>query len=123
MLADRLAAPLGPMFEGTMADLVLRPWFDRLALHAIVHWFFPLSRAWAAAIDAPDLEAFLSAVGPVRVSAAQVARAIAIAAERQRAYEQAAAAWETAFFGADRLTGVERAEAEEHRRQHAHAAM
>jgi hypothetical protein len=123
MNVGRGAAPLGPMFEGTMAELVLRPWFDRLALHAIVHWYFPLSRAWAAAIDAPDLDAFLAAVGPVRVPAAQTMRAVAFAAGRQRAYEQAAAAWEAAFFGADSLTGIERAEAEEHRRLRAHAAM
>jgi hypothetical protein len=124
MALRALSAELGPALEGTMADLVLRPWFDRVALHAIVHWYFPLSRAWAAAIEAPDLDAFLASVGPVRVPLAQAARAVAFAAERQRRYEEAAAAWQEAFFGrSSSLTGAERAAIEETRLRRAHAAM
>lgn len=123
MARRALSAELGPALEGTMADLVFRPWFDRVALHAIVHWYFPLSRAWAAAIDAPDVAAFLAAVGPVRVPVAQAARAVAFAAERQRAYEAAASAWEEAFFGPASLSGAARAAAEETRLLRAHAAM
>jgi hypothetical protein len=123
MAPRALPLDLGPMLEGTMADLVLRPWFDRVALHAIVHWYFPLSRAWAAAIDGADVDAFLAAVGPVRVPRAQAARAVAHVAARQRAYEAAAAAWTRAFFGPARLGAAARAEVEERRLLAAHAAM
>src|SRR5690349_23661486 len=100
MALSDFRAELAPSIETAMADLVLRPWFDRVALHAIVHWYFPLSRAWAAAIEAgPDLDAFLAAVGRVRLPLLQVERILGFAAQKQRAYEAAAAAWQEAFFG------------------------
>ncbi|MBT5434311.1 MAG: hypothetical protein HOK83_11715, partial [Rhodospirillaceae bacterium] len=34
---------------GPLGGLILRPWFDRLALAAMVKGYFPLSRLWAAA--------------------------------------------------------------------------
>lgn len=106
-----------------MADLVLRPWFDRVALHAIVHWYFPLSRAWAAAVDSADLDGFLAAVGPLRVPRDRAASVRAYVAERQRRYERAAAAWEEAFFGPSRPAPAELASIEETRLSRAHAAM
>jgi hypothetical protein len=119
-----LQAQFGPAFEGTMADLVLRPWFDRVALHAIARWYFPLSRAWAAAIEAPDVDSFLAEMGPVLLPRTQIARAVSLTAERQRDYERAAAAWENAFFDAvDVPSDADLIEAEEARLGRANALM
>ena len=55
------ARPAGPclapparyrFLEGASGDLILRPWFDRIAQSIVSNWYFPLSRAWAAALDA-----------------------------------------------------------------------
>ena len=107
-----------------MADLVLRPWFDRVALHAIVHWYFPLSRAWAAAIEAgDDLDAFLAAVGRVRLPLLQVERILGFTAQKQRAYEEAASAWEEAFFGPGEVAPATLREIEDGRLLRANASM
>ena len=43
--------------------MILRPWFDYLALRLMVGTFFPLSRLWAAAeVAGHDVEAFAAAV-------------------------------------------------------------
>jgi len=54
---------LAPMLGGAMGNLLLRPWFDALALPGIVRWYFPLSRAWAAAgIAGTEIDRFLAEV-------------------------------------------------------------
>ncbi|NIV50130.1 MAG: hypothetical protein GWN46_26755, partial [Gammaproteobacteria bacterium] len=46
-----------------MAGLILRPAFDRLAVPAIARLYFPLSRAWAAALEAEgDVARLIAAV-------------------------------------------------------------
>ncbi|MCH9050416.1 MAG: hypothetical protein IIA72_04965, partial [Proteobacteria bacterium] len=58
------ASILGRLLAGPVADLVLRPWFDRLAIPAIADWYCPLSRAWAAALVADGApERFADALG------------------------------------------------------------
>jgi hypothetical protein len=38
------------ILQGLLGELVLRPWFDWVALRTVAHGYFPLSRAWAAAL-------------------------------------------------------------------------
>jgi pimeloyl-ACP methyl ester carboxylesterase len=38
------------VLQGLLGELVLRPWFDWVALRTVAHGYFPLSRAWAAAL-------------------------------------------------------------------------
>ncbi len=43
--------------------LIARPWLDASILHLLKHWFFPLSRLWAAARAAEgDVDRFIQAV-------------------------------------------------------------
>jgi len=50
--AARLPAPPpSPMTWGPLGALVMRPWYDRLAVKLVPQWYFPLSRAWAAALE------------------------------------------------------------------------
>jgi Alpha/beta hydrolase domain containing 18 len=115
-------APFG--FDGSMADLLFRPWFDRVALHAVTQWYFPLSRAWAAALEAAsDADAFTAAVGPFRLPQAQVARIAAFAVARQAAYEEAAEAWRDSFFASVAASPGRLREMEERRLARAHQAM
>ena len=39
--------------RGVAGTLLAWPWFDRAGLFALRHWFFPVSRLWAAAIIPP----------------------------------------------------------------------
>lgn len=75
------------LLHGALGDLMLRPWFDVLALYAVARWYLPLSRAWAAA-QAPDACSHGLSDGFVRRVAAGRA-----------AYDVAEAAWRSAVFG------------------------
>ncbi|MFQ6016628.1 MAG: alpha/beta hydrolase [Kiloniellaceae bacterium] len=93
-----------PILKGPVGNLVLRPWFDRVALHTVSRWYFPLSRAWAAALaSGGSLERFLAALDPGGswrgASRAWAARALASIEARRHGYEAAAGAWESALFG------------------------
>jgi hypothetical protein len=89
---------LPPMSEG-MLDLLMRPWFDRVALATVAHWLFPLSRAWAAATTADAPAALAEAIGGARLPMAQLARVWRLTRMRQQRYNEAASGWEHAFFG------------------------
>ena len=70
--------------SGALGGVVLRPWFDRLALAGMVRGYFPLSRLWAAAEAAGDdvdlfaSEAPLDPLSGWRRSRAQAALAHAL---------------------------------------------
>ncbi|MEE9300705.1 MAG: alpha/beta hydrolase family protein [Alphaproteobacteria bacterium] len=88
------------ILKGPLGRLILRPWFDRLALWLIVRWYLPLSRGWAGAraIAASGGGAFEDGAPlPFRRRAGWAVRLVE---RRGRAYELAAEAWEKAFFGA-----------------------
>lgn len=97
MPADRPSQPRpGPLprhgryglLHGVPGDLILRPWFDVVALHAVARWYLPLSRAWAEA-QAPDARGDgLSPAFRRRVAAGRAA------------YDAAEAAWRGTIFGA-----------------------
>ena len=37
--------------RGAMGWLLAYPWFDRVSLWSLTHYYFPLSRLWAAATE------------------------------------------------------------------------
>ena len=108
-----------PILKGPIGDLVLRPWFDRVALHAIARWYLPLSRGWAAALaNGGSAEDFLAALGPAGRSRGdspgRIAKALAAVEAKRAAYRAAAGAWEEMLFapaaaGAHALVAAERA--------------
>ena len=93
--AERLiCSPLGAV--------IARPWFDRFALGFFDHWFFPLSRLWAAARAAHGSpERFFSEV-PMAGRPRYESRLMSVLAEFEQRRAAAAAAereWESSFFG------------------------
>ena len=96
-----LPAPGGALLGGCLGDILLRPWFDALALPAVTRGFFPLSRAWAAAnLAGASPERFLVEADLPAAALGRVGPALARLAARRRAHDAAAAAWEDAFFAA-----------------------
>src|SRR5690349_21850975 len=89
-----------PPPASVLSRLVLRPWFDRVALRGLARWYFPLSRAWAAAAGADSADTLAAALGRPDLRSRRGKKALATVTARRAAYESAAAAWEEAFFGA-----------------------
>lgn len=90
------------LLEGPLGGVVLRPWFDVVALKAIVRGYFPLSRLWAAAEAAGDDVDRFAAEVPIeplrgwRRSRAQAALAHALLLRSLA--EQAESDWRDALF-------------------------
>ena len=79
--------------------LLVKPWLDEAALKLITRWYFPISRAWAAALAADgDVRAFLKALPCGPVSQRLLPRALAAVNARKRTLADAQYRWETAFF-------------------------
>ena len=92
-----------PLDWNPLGGLVMRPWYDRLALHAVSRWYLPLSRAWAAALAHPDDEAaFAEAAGlaafPGGLTGSRLRRAIAKTRQRESDYRSADMRWLEALF-------------------------
>ncbi|HEY9550001.1 MAG TPA: hypothetical protein VIR45_10915, partial [Kiloniellaceae bacterium] len=51
------APPFSPLAWDPVGGLVMRPWYDRLAVKVVAGWYLPLSRAWAAALESGADEA------------------------------------------------------------------
>lgn len=90
---------LNTLFRDAFADLLLRPWFDRAAVEILGRWYFPLSRAWAAARGCDgtveDFATRLHLDAPPRwLCDGAIARVQALDA----AHEQADSAWQAAVF-------------------------
>ncbi len=61
--------------QSPLGALIARPWLDRCILYLLEHWFFPLSRLWAAARAADgDVDAFVKSVPLDQPSRRQVQR-------------------------------------------------
>jgi pimeloyl-ACP methyl ester carboxylesterase len=115
---------LAPLLAGAAGGLLLRPWFDALALPAILRWYFPLSRAWAAAeLAGLDRAAFCDEIPEAAPWRPLLAPALAATARRARAHRAATAEWEAAFFGADAVSASRLIAAEHARLAAAHAWM
>ncbi len=94
LLSGALRSPAG--------GLVARPWFDRVALSFLAHWFFPLSRLWAAARTAQGSTAgFLDEAGlsAVPVNEKRLAALLHRFEDARQALAPCESGWENAFFG------------------------
>jgi hypothetical protein len=115
---------LPPVLSGAIGNLLLRPWFDAVALPGIVRWYFPLSRAWAAAtVSELDVDRFRAELPAAAVPGRLAAAALRSLAPRQHAYRAEAAAWEQIFFGARDHSASQLVAAERSRESAAHAFM
>jgi pimeloyl-ACP methyl ester carboxylesterase len=115
---------LPPALSGALGNLLLRPWFDVVALPGIVRWYFPLSRAWAAATVAGlDVDRFRAELAGVAISERLAAVALQSLAPRQHAYLAEAAAWERMFFGPHEPPAGQLVAAERSRESAAHTFM
>ena len=104
--------------------LLGRPWFDGAALHLLGHWFFPLSRLWAAAhLAGGRADNFAHHVADgYRVAATPALRRALDRFEAARATSSALdAAWEHVFFGPHDFPEPYRTATEAARIRHRHA--
>ncbi|GAB4376871.1 MAG: hypothetical protein Kow00114_40850 [Kiloniellaceae bacterium] len=127
--ATRLAAPPpSPLRWGPLGALVMRPWYDRLAVKLVPQWYFPLSRAWALALETgEDAAAFAAALGldgfPGGLCGWRLRRALARTAELARVHAGADAHWRDLFFAPAPPPLAALVAAERDRRQAAHNLM
>jgi dienelactone hydrolase len=93
---------IAPLLTSPLATAIARPWLDWVVLRLITRFYFPLSRAWAAALVAEgDAHHFRMELGYDLPPAAAPTRALAKVARLKAAYRAADAAWIEAFFGAE----------------------
>ncbi|HLF58207.1 MAG TPA: alpha/beta fold hydrolase [Alphaproteobacteria bacterium] len=115
---------LNRLLRAPGAGLLLRPWYDRAAMRALRRWYFPLSRAWAAALAAgKSREDFAREVPCAPPPAGLTDSALAATFRLNRAYERARREWEDAFFGPARAAPGRLRDAESARIAAAHALM
>lgn len=87
-------------FDGLQGNLLLRPWYDWCGVRAIVNWYFPLSRAWAAALEANgDLESFNRLLGTGFRNSGRMCSALVQTAQADQVYHERQQQWEDRFFG------------------------
>ena len=85
------------LLGGPLGALLLKPWYDPVALQAILRVLMPTSRAWAAANDSNgDVQAFLTSLSKPRSVGLGLIRAISETVLRRQAYLEAERAWEQA---------------------------
>lgn len=91
--------PAFPLLTGWTGKLVMRPWFDAMAVRAVTNWYLPLSRAWAAGVAAEgDVDRFAAAAGADRNRLAKLAPTLTQLDTSRRRHDDALARWEAAFF-------------------------
>ena len=93
------------LISSPAGSLVARPWLDACSLYLLKHWYFPLSRLWAAARAAEgDVDRFIEAV-PLEQPGRSQRKTIASALRQfERARLKAFSIeqlWRYYFFGAD----------------------
>ncbi len=101
MSVARLPQPnVVKVFKGLQGRLLLRPWYDWCGVRAVVNWYFPLSRAWAAALEADgDLQSFNAVLGRKLSASRGLMKALEQTLTADHAYQAAQRQWETAAFG------------------------
>jgi hypothetical protein len=99
---SRLTAKL---ITSPVGRLIARPWFDTSALYMLKHWYFPLSRLWAAARAAEgDVDRFIQQVPLEQPSKSQRKTIASALRQFERARLKAFSIeqlWQHYFFGAD----------------------
>ncbi len=102
----------------------MRPAFDRAAVPAIVRFYLPLSRAWAAGLAAHGDANVLMSLAPELAGRPRLAaRALRGLTPRAEEFADATSAWEAAFFGAGEQDPAGLAPLEERRSRAAQALM
>jgi len=100
--ADLQRLPASPNYRilaGPHGKLILRPWFDTVALGFVAKWFCPLSRAWAAAsISDGSVERFSDDLALPGLNLSQFTGALRKVSHSHRAFRQVCDDWENAFF-------------------------
>jgi pimeloyl-ACP methyl ester carboxylesterase len=95
-MPDGRATFLDPFLD----DYFLRPWLDGIVLRGLAHGLFPLSRAWAEAVDpTATVDSFAERAGRPLLPRPYLAGLLDSASRRRRLYDAAAANWEQCFFG------------------------
>ena len=122
------APPFSPLTWDPVGALVMRPWYDRLAVKLVAGWYLGMSRAWAAALESGgDAARFAHEVGLDRLPGGycgwSLARGLAATTELAKAHAGADAHWRDAFFGPERPGDAVLVAAERRRRQAAHDLM
>lgn len=98
----RRDGPRERIVRAVAGTVLAHPWFDGAAFFALRHWFFPLSRLWAAAREADgDVGRFFEAVPMApRLDLRDEVRGTLAAFERARAAAHAIEKdWDLHFFG------------------------
>jgi pimeloyl-ACP methyl ester carboxylesterase len=112
------------LLQSALGDFVLRPWFDWVALNSVARGYFPLSRAWAAALaSGGDLARFRAELKAPDLPRTLTQPALALVQNRRESYLTAERAWLSAFFGAAEPGDVALVEAERRRQEAAHQLM
>lgn len=89
------------LIAGPFGGFLLHPWYDPVALRAILKVYLPLSRAWAAASGAAgDVEQFIAGVGAPLRTTRRLSAAVAEIERRRLAYSAAEARFAEVAFGA-----------------------
>jgi pimeloyl-ACP methyl ester carboxylesterase len=97
---DAGRGPIDRILDRATDALLLRPWLDGAALRMVTRWYFPLSRAWATALDVDgDVDAFLDRLDRGPTMTRLLPRALAATVRRQQVLREAEQRWEEAFFG------------------------
>lgn len=126
MGASGLEGTLERVLATPLSDLVARPWFDRFAFWALMRWYVPLSRLWAAGTAAHgNVDAFAENAGLTRLGRAERRLAAVLLDDLGRAARSAHdadARWESGLFESA-ATGEEVAMLERERQDASHAFM
>jgi pimeloyl-ACP methyl ester carboxylesterase len=100
--AELQRLPSSPNYRalaGLHGKLILRPWFDTVALGFVAKWFCPLSRAWAAASTSNgSVEEFSDDLALPGLNLSQYAGALRKISQSHRAFRMICDDWENAFF-------------------------
>lgn len=106
----------------------MRPWYDRLAVNVVAHWYLALSHAWAAALESGgDEDRFAAALDlphlPAGLCGWRLRRALVKTQELAKVHAGLDARWNDLFFGAEVPPAAALVAAEQARRQGAHNLM
>ncbi len=110
--------------RGAMGVLLGYPYFDRVSLWLLIHYFFPLSRLWAAATVSGGVPERFFAEVPLDPKGIDLNKLqnVLFSTEAARATAFAVdASWEEAFFGPEHRAPEELVAIETARRDHHHA--
>jgi hypothetical protein len=122
------APPFSPLTWDPVGALVMRPWYDRLAVKLVAGWYLSLSRAWAAALESGgDAGRFVAALGLERLPGGfcgwRLAHALAETTLRAKVHAGADAHWRDLFFAAQAPDAAALVAAETTRRRSADRLM